>query len=315
MIHEQASQMVIFQTLLSAGSFTEAAKRLGVSTSHVSKQLGQLEAALGVKLVQRTTRSLTLTEGGHQFAVYAKQVVDAVQGGCDKMAEQRDDVTGVIRIGLSQSFGSLHMIPAIENLRRQYPDLQVELSLFDHRADMLADRLDLWITNYEHLPEGFVAQRLADVRFVLAASPKYLVEHRAPLHPSDLQQHNCLTYRSRQRDYSEWLFTKAGESLNIKVAGNYRVDLAEAVRDAAIAGWGIAYLASYLLRDEFRDGKLIQLLPDWQPSQRMPFYAVYPSRQHLPRKISAVLNFFKTYIGDEPYWDKALRPWVQFSDE
>ncbi|MBY5944280.1 LysR family transcriptional regulator [Photobacterium rosenbergii] len=311
MIHDRASQMVIFHTLVEAGSFTAAARTLGVSTSHVSKQLGVLESDLNVKLIQRTTRSLTLTEAGHHFAKYARQVVDAVSEANDTMALERDDVTGVIRLGLSQSFGTMHIIPAIEKLRQLYPDLQVELSLFDHKADMLADGLDLWITNFEHIPEGYVAQRLAETRFIVTASPKYLIEHPAPNHPSELVSHNCVTYQSRQRDYSCWDFTKEGESLTVKVTGNYRVDLAEAVRDAAVAGWGVAYLASYLLTDEFRDGKLIQLLPDWTANQTMPFYAVYPSRKHLPRKISAVIDFFKQYIGEAPYWDEALKPWVK----
>lgn len=223
MIHDRASQMVIFHTLVEAGSFTAAARTLGVSTSHVSKQLGVLESDLNVKLIQRTTRSLTLTEAGHHFAKYAKQVVDAVSEANDTMALERDDVTGVIRLGLSQSFGTMHIIPAIEKLRQLYPDLQVELSLFDHKADMLADGLDLWITNFEHIPEGYVAQRLAETRFIVTASPKYLIEHPAPNHPSELVSHNCVTYQSRQRDYSCWDFTKEGESLTVKVTGNYRL--------------------------------------------------------------------------------------------
>ncbi|MBV1841424.1 MULTISPECIES: LysR family transcriptional regulator [Photobacterium] len=311
MTHDKASQMVIFDTLLQAGSFTAAAKQLGVSTSHVSKQLGALEEALNVKLLQRTTRTFTLTNAGQEFAIYARQVVEAVNNATDSMAFERDDVAGVLRLGLSQSFGTMHIIPAIEILQQKYPELQVELSLFDHQADMLADGLDLWITNYENIPQGYVAQRLADTRFVVAASPKYLLKREVPYHPSELVNHNCLTYQSRQRNYSCWEFAKDGEATTVNVSGNYRVDLAEAVRDAAVAGWGVAYLATYLLRDEFRDGKLIQLLPDWQAAQRMPFYAVYPSRKHLPRKITAAIDFFKHHIGEQPYWDKALMPWVK----
>ena len=303
--------MVIFHTLVKAGSFTTAARQIGVSTSHVSKQLGALEADLNLKLVQRTTRSFTLTEAGQRFAGYCEQVVSAVQDADAIMDDVRDEVAGVLRLGLAQSFGTMHIIPSIEQLRRRYPELQVEVSLFDHKADMLEDGIDLWITNYEKIPEGYVAQRLADTRFVLAASPDYLINHPVPHHPSDLVNHNCLIYQSRQRNYSSWSFKKLQEVLCVTVSGNYRVDLAEAVRDAAISGWGVAYLASYLLTDEFRSGKLIQLLPDWQANQSMPFYAVYPSRKHLPRKISAVIKYFKDYIGEFPYWDKALSPVVK----
>ncbi|WP_261817928.1 LysR family transcriptional regulator [Vibrio gallicus] len=312
MIHERAGQMVVFHTLVLAGSFTNAAKRLGVSTSYVSKQLSLLEKELNIQLLQRTTRSLALTQAGQHYFDYAEQVVQAVNEASSAIETDRNDVTGTIKIGLAQSFGTMHILPAINELRALFPELQVELSLFDHKADMLAEGLDLWITNYEVLPEGYVAQRLAESKFIVVASPDYLTHYQAPTHPEQLASHNCLIYRSLQRDYSRWSFAKNGESLTVGVSGNYKVDLAEAVRDAALSGWGVAYLASYLLTDEFKSGKLIQLLPDWKANQSMPFYAVYPKRKHLPTKISAVIEFFKQRIGRPTYWDQALRPQVKF---
>lgn len=311
MLSDRASQMVIFSALLTHKNFTAAARSLGVSVSHVSKQLALLEESLGVKLVQRTTRSFTPTEVGEQFFNHCQQIVQAVEEAQREIESQRDEVSGLIKIGISQSFGSLHILPAIDEFRDQYPNLQVEMHLFDYRVDMLQEGLDLWITNNETLPEGYVAQRLADSKFVVAASPEYLMKHDTPHHPNDLANHNCLIYRSWERDYTSWAFAKPGEQLNVKISGNYSVDLAEAVRDAAVAGWGIAYLATYLIRDEFKDGQLIQLLPDWQPSQDMPFYAVYPSRRYLPKKTAAVIEFIKGKIGSPCYWDKQLAPYLQ----
>jgi len=178
--------------------------------------------------------------------------------------------------------------------------------LFDHTANMIEEGLDLWLTNIENLPEGYVAQRLTTTHFVVAASPEYLIGHGAPNEPKDLQQHNCLIYKNRERNYNCWAFKNDQQTLNVNVNGDYRVDLAEAIRDAAISGWGIAYLASYLLTDEFKTGKLIQLLPHWQASQVMRFYAVYPSRKQLPKKISVAINFFKDHLGEPAYWDMAL---------
>ncbi|ELH7809440.1 LysR family transcriptional regulator [Vibrio harveyi] len=310
MLSERAAQMVIFSALIKHKNFTAAAKSLGVSVSHVSKQLSQLEASLGIKLVQRTTRSFTPTEAGQTFYHHCEQVVQAVSSATLEMESQRDEVAGLVRLGLSQSFGTLHIIPAIQELREKYPQLQVEVHLFDYKVDMLEEGLDLWITNNEHLPEGYIAQRLADCQFVVAASPDYLLKFDTPTEPNDLSQHNCLIYRSWERDYTSWAFTNREQELNVKVSGNYSVDLAEAVRDAAIAGWGIAYLATYLLGDEFRSGKLIQLLPDWRASQSMPFYAVYPSRQHMPKKISAVIEFIKQKLGSPCHWDQRLAPYI-----
>ncbi len=253
MLSERAAQMVIFSALIKHKSFTAAAKSLGVSVSHVSKQLSQLENSLGIKLVQRTTRSFTPTEAGKTFYHHCEQVVQAVSSATLEMESQRDEVAGLVRLGISQSFGTLHIIPAIQELREQYPQLEVEVHLFDYKVDMLAEGLDLWVTNNEHLPEGYIAQRLTDCQFVVAASPDYLLKHDKPVEPDDLSLHNCLIYRSWERDYTGWAFTKEQQELNVKVSGNYSVDLAEAVRDAAIAGWGIAYLATYLLGDEFRN--------------------------------------------------------------
>ncbi|MCG6363373.1 LysR family transcriptional regulator [Vibrio fluvialis] len=311
MLADRASQMVMFAALIKHQSFTAAARNLGVSVSHVSKQLAQLEASVGIKLVQRTTRSFTVTEAGESFYRHCEQLVDLVSDADNELVNQREEVSGLLRLGLSQSFGSLHVLPALEELRQQYPNLQVEVHLFDYKIDMLSEGLDLWITSNEHLPEGYIAQRLADCKFVVAASPDYLLHYSTPQTPNDLLDHNCLIYRSWDRDYTRWAFRNREQQLSIKVSGNYSVDLAEAVRDAAVSGWGIAYLATYLIRDEFRSGKLIQLLPDWQASQNMPFYAVYPSRQHLPKKTSAVIEFLKQKIGEPCYWDTQLEPYVR----
>ncbi|GMA83195.1 hypothetical protein GCM10025855_27280 [Shewanella glacialipiscicola] len=163
--------MVIFHTLVTSGSFTQAAAKLKTSTSYVSKQIGALEAELNLLLVQRTTRTLVLTDAGQQFAHYCEQVFEATQNADAMMLDARDDISGTIRLGCSQSFGTLHIIPALEVLQQKYPELRFELSLFDHKADMLEEGLDLWITNHEQLHESYIAQHLAETNFVVVASP------------------------------------------------------------------------------------------------------------------------------------------------
>ncbi|KAB0304758.1 LysR family transcriptional regulator [Vibrio fortis] len=303
--------MVIFHALIKHGGFTSAAKSLNVSVSHISKQIASLEDNIGIKLVQRTTRSLTLTEAGEVFYQHCEQLFGTLKAAQMDMESQRDDVSGKLRVGISQSFGTLHVIPAIDQLRQLYPQLKVEIHLFDYKVDMIEERLDLWITNNEELPEGYIAQRLADSQFVVAASPDYLIKAGTPSCPSELSDHNCLIYRSRERDYTSWAFDNGQESLCVTVSGDYSVDLAEAVRDAAVAGWGIAYLATYLIKEEFRSGQLIQVLPEWKASQIMPFFAVYPSRKNMPKKLSKVIEFLKQHIGSPTYWDKNLKTCVE----
>lgn len=312
MLSERASQMVVFAALVKHKNFSLAAKSLGVSASHVSKKLVQLETSLGIKLIERTTRAFTPTLAGLRFYDHCADLLTIVGNAELEVESQRDEVSGVMRLGLSQSFGTLHIIPAIETLRQRYPKLDVEVHLFDYQVDMLEEGLDLWVTNNECIPQGYVAQRVADSKFVAVASPEYLVNHKAPSEPNDLKHHNCLIYRGWKRHYNGWAFSKSNQHLNIKVSGNYTVDLAEAIRDAAIAGWGIAYLATYLLKDEFKNGQLIQLLPDWQASQNMPFYAVYPSRRYLPKKTQAVIEFIKEKIGTPCYWDEYLDAHIRY---
>lgn len=310
-MQNRAHQMYIIHILKITGSFTKAAERLGVSVSYVSKQLSKLEAELNVQLVQRTTRNLTLTSAGNQFSEYCGQVYSAVQNAEASMMDEREQMSGTIRLALPCSFGALHVIPVLDKLQEKFPEINFEISLCDHKVDMLNEDIHLWITTHNNISEGYIAQRIADSNFVLSASPVYLAQHPAPAHPEDLINYNCVTYHSSTRSYNHWPFIRGNEKFNIHVTGNYRVDLSEAVRDAVIAGHGIGYIATYLLSDEFATGKLVQLLPDWKANLEMPVYAVYPRKKHLPERLSAVISFLKDKIGCPPYWDVALAPLIK----
>ncbi|NBA14929.1 LysR family transcriptional regulator [Aeromonas caviae] len=307
---QRLPQMVIFDALVREQGISAAARRLGVSKSHISKQLALLETALGAQLVQRTTRRFGLTELGQEYARHCRALVAVALEAESMVAERRGKVSGVLHLGVGQSFGRLHVIPRLKAFQARYPDLELEVSLFDHRTNLVDEGLDLWITTYEDKPESLVGQRLADIGFVLVASPDYLLSHGTPLHPRDLAHHNCITYQSRERRYHEWSFRQGKERQTVQVAGNYRVDLAEAVRDAALAGLGIAYVANYLLDKELQSGQLIPLLPQWQPNQKMAVHAVYARREHLDPKIRLFIDFLKESFGSGPYWAQRLAPWL-----
>lgn len=202
--------MVIFDALVREQGISAAARRLGVSKSHISKQLALLETALGAQLVQRTTRRFGLTELGQEYARHCRALVAVALEAESMVAERRGKVSGVLHLGVGQSFGRLHVIPRLKAFQARYPDLELEVSLFDHRTNLVDEGLDLWITTYEDKPESLVGQRLADIGFVLVASPDYLLSHGTPLHPRDLAHHNCITYQSRERRYHEWSFRQGG---------------------------------------------------------------------------------------------------------
>ncbi|WP_019614218.1 LysR family transcriptional regulator [Psychromonas ossibalaenae] len=312
-MQSRANQMLILHTLKMSGSFTKAAEKLCVSTSYVSKQLTLLESELKVQLVQRTTRNLALTDAGIEYAEYCAQLHSTIQNAEVAMMDATAQMSGTIRLALPRSFGTLHVIPVLDKLQEKHPEINFEISLTDRKIDMLDEDIHLWITTYENINEGYIAQRVADGHFVLAASPKYLEKHPTPVHPKDLLNHNCVTYHSNTRDYSHWPFIKNNEKLTVHVSGNYCVDLSEAVRDAVIADHGIGYIATYLLSDELETGRLVQLLPDWKANLELPVYAVYPRKKHLPEKLNAVISFLKESIECPPYWDVSLAPWLKNS--
>lgn len=307
---DRLTQMLLFDALVREQGISAAARRLGVSKSFVSKALAALEAELGAQLVLRSTRRFTLTELGEAYARRCRALVDGAEEAESMVAERRGKVCGELRLGIGQSFGKLHVIPLLRRFQAQHPELDLTVSLFDHRSNLVDDELDLWITTYEDKAEELISQRLADTRFLLVASPDYLRSHGAPRQPQDLLDHNCITYQSRERRHHQWAFRRDRDRSTVTVSGNYRVDLPEAVRDAALAGLGVAYVATYLLDDEIRHGRLVVLLPDWQPSQRMSVYAVYARREHLPPKIRLFIDFLRHEIGDTPYWERRLAPWL-----
>jgi len=311
-MQQRASQMYIFHILETVGSFTKAAEKLDVSTSHVSKQLSILENELNVQLVQRTTRNLTLTEDGKHFAEFCAKVFSAVQNAEALVTDDRDKISGTIKLALSRSFGTLHVLPVLDKMQIKYPQLKFEVTLCDHKVDMLEEDIDLWITTHENIADGYIAQRIADTNFAVCASPEYLESNPVPQHPDDLLAHNCVIYHSKTRSYGHWSFKRGQEHFNIHVSGNYRVDLAEAVRDVVLAGRGIGYIATYLLSNEFEQGKLVLLLPEWKPTLELPAYAVYPRKKHLPLRLTTLVSFLKDSIGCPPYWDKHLKNWIEY---
>ncbi|GAB3524053.1 LysR substrate-binding domain-containing protein [Photobacterium alginatilyticum] len=303
---KKAQQMVVFNALTKQQSFTRAAQILDISRTQVSKLVQQLEQRLGVQLVQRTTRSFALTEAGRQFAVHCANIVDEINEAESELVQDTDTLHGALRVGIAQSFALNHIGPYISEFHEQYPQLDLELSLFDHRVDLISEQLDLWVGIMSSPPEGFVARHLTDCKFVLAASPDYLAKHGVPYHPEDLKQHNCITYFSRERKDTTWRFCNEQDDLQVKVKGNYRVDSADAIRDATLAGHGIGYLATYLLKNELREGRLIRLMPDWQLNQQMPLYAIYPRHKYLPAKVKVFIDFVRARIGEPAVWDRGL---------
>lgn len=293
---DNLQQMVILATVAHEQHFTRAAEYLGISKSQVSKQIRFLEARLGVQLVQRNTRSVALTEAGKQYAAFGRQIVETMQNAEAVVAGFRNEVSGRLRVGISQSFGNPQITQLLSSFQAQFPELELEVHLFDHCPNLIENGFDCWLVIHEVPSEGMVTRKLGDCQFKLVASPSYIEKNGTPKHPSDLRDHNCITYQNVQHIYDQWSFQRDGSEQSVTVRGSYRINNAPAVLEAAKSGVGIAYIATYLLNDEIKNGELNVLMKDWKPTMKLPVYAVYPRREYLAPKVRHFVNFLSENI-------------------
>lgn len=293
-----------FVAVVENGGFSAAARSLGVSTSAVSKRMNQLEEDLGVRLLYRTTRKLSLTEAGERYFEHAAEALSAAAQAEDAVAELQGEPRGKLKISSPMGFGRLHVAPLIPKMLKRYPKLDIELLMDDRTVDLVADGIDIAIrSSFGGLPDsGLVARKLAPLRQAVFASPAYADKHGLPATPAELAEHNCILF-SYSRDANVWVFEHDGDTLSVEVFGTYRVNNSEAILMAIKEGIGVGRLPTFVAGPHLRAGDLINLFP----LHRIPdhtFYAVFPERQYLPAKVRAFLEFAVEFFGgDEPYWD------------
>ncbi|WP_070966049.1 LysR family transcriptional regulator [Vibrio sonorensis] len=294
-----------FIAVVESGSYSLAANKIGVTKSALSKRINQLEDQLGTRLLNRTTRTLSLTEAGQRYFDYVSQAYSLAQQGVDAVSELQGLPQGKLKITLPMSFGINHIAPFIAEFLNQYPKIEIDLQLEDQMVDLVAGGYDLAI-RIGHLPDSsLVAKRLVTCRSVLCASPDYLANHLAPIVPLDLTQHNCLQY-TYFKGGNEWTFEKSKRQYKVLPKGRFSVNNSEAIRQALLSGLGIGQLPTFLAARDLKSGHLIPLMQDYQLPVHAA-YAVFPQRKHLPSKVSVFIDFISSKLGgDIAYWDKEL---------
>ncbi|WP_417433689.1 LysR family transcriptional regulator [Kiloniella sp.] len=301
---ESMNAIPVFVAVVEEGSFAAAARRLGVTKSAVSKRISQLEAHLGVQLLHRSTRKLSLSEAGEQYFAHAIQSLAAAQDAEDAVAQLQGAPQGRLRINTPMSFGRLHVSPLVPDFLAAYPGVGVDMVMDDRVVDMVEGGFDLAIRVRTLEDSALIARKLAPCHNLLCAAPSYLKKHGTPKHPDDLQEHNCLQYAYASTIHT-WRFEEKnnGGIVNLDVTGNYQVNNSEALRQALVAGVGIARLPTFIASADITAGRLVPLLPDYKlPSQII--YAVFPERRHLPAKVRVFIDYLVEKIGgDQPYWD------------
>jgi len=300
---ESFGAIPVFVTVVESGGFSPAAKLLGISKSAVSKRVTQLEEQMGVKLLHRTTRKLSLTEAGEHFFQHARIAHQAAKDAQDAVAQLQGEPQGRLRINTPMSFGRLHIAPLIPEFLKRYPKISIEMVMDDKVADLIGEGFDIAIRGGDLPDSSLIARKLAPLRNVLCASPEYIEKHGRPIELSQLTDHNCLIF-TYSKDIKEWLFIKDGQTQSVEVTGNYNVNNSEALREALLQGVGIGRLPTFVAGPDIKSGKLVSLFEEYQMPDKT-IYAVFPERQYLPSKVRAFIDFAVEYLGgDNPYWDQ-----------
>lgn len=285
------TEMGVFAKVVEAGGFGRAAAQLGMTASAVSKHVSRLEAGLGVKLLHRSTRAMSLTEAGqavHAQCALLAQAAEAAQAAAGRLAGAP---RGVLRVSASVAFGHCRLLPLLPGLLARHPELRVDLVLLDRFVDLAEEGFDVVLRLTDHPSEALAARPLGEVGFVLCAAPSYLERHAAPVHPDDLTQHNCIR-QGLPASQEPWRFESEGGPVRVRVAGNAVVSGSEAVRQLLLAGLGCGILPDFVAVADLDAGRLVRLMPDHPPLG--PFRrlnALYlPSRQG-DAKVRALIDY------------------------
>jgi DNA-binding transcriptional LysR family regulator len=291
-----------FVRAVETGSFTAVAGEQGQSQPTVSRQISALEDHLGVRLMQRTTRALTLTDEGRSYYAHARGLLDAVE---EAALAVRPDATvrGVLRIAAPLAFARLHLMPRMSRFLRTHPDLRTDWVLGDRPVDLVEEGVDLAIRIGRVTDHGLIVRKIGQMRRVTVARPDYFAKAGRPLHPNDLTAHDCIVYTGLAT-VDEWHFAGPDNApIVVKVSGRIRVSASEGMRSALLEGLGLAVCPTWLFTDEIDTGVLEQVLNDYEPAP-LPIQAVYPSRRLVPPRVRA----FVDYLVEEFRADARLAP-------
>lgn len=296
--------MRVFTKVVELKSFAKAADYLNLSRGMTSRYVAQIEEHLHVRLINRTTRHLSLTESGSNYYQKAIQILSLVAETEQSAANDAAEPRGLLRVSCSVAFGGSLLGDAIGAYLQRYPQVQVEIVLCERMVDLVDEGFDLAIRVADNIAPGLVARPLTPIRFVACASPQYLQRRGHPAAPAELTGHDCLTFSDNDAQ-KEWRFSRNGELNSIKVHGSFHGNNGNILCNAAAGGLGIVYQPSFLVHEQIRNGRLVRLLPDWE-ADTFWAYAVYPHRKFLLPKVRSFVDFMVNYFGPNPIWDKGI---------
>ncbi len=294
-----------FAKVVELGSFARAAERLSVSTSAVSRQVSELEAHLDVRLLNRTTRKLSLTEAGQAFYERSVQLLADLEEAESSVRTAAVSPKGTLRLTCGVSFGVRYVAPAIADFSAQHSQLLFDLDLSDRAVDLVEEGFDLAIRIGHIGHQGLVSRRIGWTRAVCCASPDYLARRGTPSAPEELAQHECLTY-THVPVPNVWSFEAPdGTKHAVRITPRNRANNGRMLAALAVSGLGIVFEPDFIVAPEVRAGRLVRLLPGYEPA-RSPIAAVYPSRRHLSAKVRTFVDFLAERFVHRQEWQLSV---------
>jgi len=299
---DQFKQISTFAEVANKGSLSAAARAEGVAPAMISRRLDALEQRLGVKLLQRTTRKLALTNEGAAFLEDCQRILADLEAAESMVSERSRHASGILTISAPAGFGRQHVAPLIPSFLSQHQNLKLTLSLNDRVVDLIGEGVDVAIRIAALSDSNLIGAKLADNKRVVVASPIYLKKHGTPKTLDELSKHNCLAF-STDGSQRGWTFRQNGKNVTLKVEGNMVCNDGAVLHDWALAGKGLAWRSMWEVGTEIESGKLVTVLDDYTAPGN-DIYAIFAQRQHLPLRIRAFVDFLRQAYSTPDYWKK-----------
>lgn len=293
-----------FATIASLGSFSRASDKLGIARGIASKRVASLEAELGVKLINRTTRTMSLTEAGRKLHVMAETLFGLMESTEVELHAATATPRGVLRVNAPMSFGIRHLGRIIDGFLEKHPEVEIEASLDDRVVNIVEEGFDVAIRIRKLEDSSLTARYLAPARMVLCAAPTYLDERGRPASPAELERHDCLVYDYLARQ-GVWSFTREGETIDVRPTGRLRGNNGDLLMQGAIDGLGIVLAPTFIAHEALLAGKVEPILCDWRAGEPGLFAVMPPGRVDV-LKVRAFVDHLAGALGKRPYWDEGL---------
>ena len=303
-MNNTSAEMSAFVRSVELGSFSLAAREFGLTPSALSKLVTRLENRLGVRLLNRTTRKISLTPEGSAYFSRCQDILAEIEEAEAELARFRGQPRGLLKISTGTAFGMHQLVPALPRFMERYPEIKVELLVSDRRVDILEEGLDMAIFIDAQADSSLIARRIVDLDRIVCASPIYLEKYGTPATPEELLQHNCLLVSSMPHLWN-WPFDTPDGLRIIKASGTFGSDSAETIVQLATKGVGIIRLVDILVSEEIASGTLVTLLDDFHHVQPAPVYAVYPPGRHRSPKVAAMMDFLIENFAHAPWRSSA----------